>query len=261
MLPWIFYIIAFLYGISVGSFLNVCIWRIPRGESLARPGSHCPDCGHPLGIFDLFPLFSFLALKGRCRYCRGKISRRYPLVEFICGLLFALVVWVYGLTWEAVYYAAFAAMLLAVSFIDLDCMIIPNLITYPGMVLGIAVPWLLNRAVPWENLGGLALGGGLLYAVAWLCLKLLKKEGMGGGDIKLLAMIGAFTGPREVLATVFLASFFGSAAGIWLFIWKKLSKGRIIPFGPFLALAAMILILWGDYLFYWFGRYIKGGYY
>lgn len=246
------YWILFLFGIAIGSFLNVCIHRLPLDQSLWSPPSHCPACRQRIRWRDNIPLLSFLWLGGKCRDCKAPISRRYPLVELLNGLGYVLLVWKIGLTWPALVYALLFSALLVVTFIDLQYQIIPNEITFPGMALGILAGTLVLPQGFWSSLTGLLLGGGLFYLVAVLSERVLKREGMGGGDIKLIAMIGAFLGWQNVLLTIFIGALLGSVMGVLLILLAGRGRREPIPFGPFLSVAAMTALFWGDQILYWY---------
>ncbi|MDD5439906.1 MAG: prepilin peptidase [Candidatus Omnitrophica bacterium] len=239
-----------LLGLIVGSFLNVCIYRLPRSESLVRPRSHCPHCRHILAWYENIPVVSFVVLRGRCKKCRNKISWRYPVVELMTAGLLIVLFLAFGLTVKsAILFALFASLIVA-TFIDFERQEIPDVITLPGIILGLVVvaayPALLGKMrseALLDSLLGIVAGGGSLYAIGFLGEIVFKKEAMGGGDIKLLAMVGAFIGWKLVLVTFFLAPFFGSCAGII----AKLREGKeIIPYGPYLSFAALISVLWGE---------------
>jgi len=227
-------LLAFGWGALWGSFLNVVIYRLPRGESLLRPGSHCPGCGKPVRWFDNVPLLSWLLLRARCRDCGSPISARYPLVEALGGLLSAAV-WLrfveFGApdllfeTQLALYlaYFAFAAALLAVLFIDLDLQVVPDSITYTGMVVGVLLAWLLPQVEWWESLLGLGLGLGMILALRWGYLWLRGVEGMGTGDATLLGMIGAFLGYQSLLFVLFSGSILGLLAALVLGARRRLT--------------------------------------
>lgn len=244
-------------GLIIGSFLNVVIHRLPRGKSVVRPGSSCPSCRKKIKWYDNFPVFSYLALRGRCRHCRHTISIRYPLVELITALLFFAVFEKFG--WGPLLFVRdwpFVAGLIAVAFIDLDHRIIPDEISLGGLVLGlITAGWVPGLGwVP--SILGAALGFGLFYGFAWLYEKITGRSGLGGGDIKLLAMLGAFLGSAGVFYTVLLSSVLGSIVGIsWALIAKQ---GRVmtvaIPYGPFLVVAALMYYFWGDQIWFQFMR-------
>jgi leader peptidase (prepilin peptidase)/N-methyltransferase len=245
-------IAIFLLGAIIGSFLNVCVYRIPAGQSIVSPPSRCPQCGASIRWYQNIPIVSYLVLRGRCAGCRARISPRYPLVEALTGLLFLLVWMVFG--WQAAtpLYWVFAAALVVITFIDLDHQIIPDVISLPGIIVGfltaLAIPWL-----SWtDSLLGILLGGGSLFLVAEAYHRLTGQEGMGGGDVKLLAMIGAFLGWKAILPVIFLGSLAGSLVGVPLMIAKRSGGKLAIPFGPFLALGAIVCLLWGRYLLVWY---------
>ncbi len=248
------YIFVFLVGLIIGSFLNVCIYRIPEGKSILWPNSHCPACHKSLNWYHNIPVLSYIALGGRCSFCRKKISLRYPSVEFLTGFLFFAVFHRFGLSFVSCVYAFFVSLLVIITFIDLDFQIIPDVISLPGIVAG----FLCSFAVPWLNwsdsLFGILLGGGSLLLVAKVYKLLAKVDGMGGGDIKLLAMIGAFLGWKAILPVIFLSSMVGCLIGIPLMLFKGSGTKLAIPFGPFLALAAVIYMLYGHLLIQWYLR-------
>ena len=247
----IIYSILLLLGASVGSFLNVCIFRIPKNESIVFPASHCQACRHPIAWWDNIPVLSFFLLKGRCRHCRAPISRQYVWVEVSSIVLFLFFYSMFGPTVRGVVYLVLSLALLTESLIDWKHQIIPDGITLPGIVIGLAVscffPELHGESVWSRGLvsGGLGIlvGGGILYAVGTISERIMKKETMGGGDVKLLAMIGSVLGWEGVLGTLFISSFFGSVVGIIL-RWRR-GQERI-PFGPYLALGAFFYLFFGQ---------------
>ncbi len=248
----------FAVGAAVGSFLNVCIVRLPKGASLIKPGSHCPHCQSAIRFYDNIPLLSYLILRGKCRRCKTRISPRYFLVEGLSGLMALALFRTFGLSPELGVYFIFFSALLAVIFIDLDTLTIPDVITLPGIVAGVAASFLLPRFNVWQSLLGLLVGGGVLLLVAVGYRIFRKREGMGGGDIKLLAMIGAFLGLPGVLYTLFASSLAGSLAGLLLMFKDKSGGGTRIPFGPFLALGAMSYVFWGPALIQWYFHSLGG---
>lgn len=248
----LFYVVLLLLGLILGSFYNVCIYRLPREESIVWPGSRCPRCRHPLSILDNLPLVSFLLLRGSCRYCHNPISYRYPLIELLNGLATVLLGWKFGLSWAFLQALLLFGALLVVSFIDLSHQIIPDVITYPGMVIGWVLSSLIGSPGWRSSLIGLLIGGGLLWLLAVGYEKIARKEGMGGGDIKLLAMIGAFLGWPGVLVTLLAGSFLGTLMGLGLIlIWGK-DRTTPIPFGPFLSSGAVIHLFFGQSLLNWY---------
>lgn len=246
------YVLAFLLGAIIGSFLNVCVWRVPRGESIVYPGSHCPNCHGAIRPRDNVPLVSYALLCGRCRACGGAISFRYPAVEALTGVMLVLLLYRFGLSPALGIYTAFVAALIVVSFIDLDQQIIPDVISLPGIVVGVVVSALGQGPPLLDSVLGVLVGGGILYAVAVGYRAFTGREGMGGGDIKLLAMIGAFLGWRGVLVTLIIGSLTGAVVGTGLIVARRTESRIPIPFGPFLALGAVCALAFGDQLIEWY---------
>lgn len=255
------YIFIFVLGALIGSFLNVCIYRMPRNQSIIWPSSRCPSCENPIRYYDNIPVFSYyFLLRGRCRSCREKISGRYPLVEVLNAFFYVLVFWRFGPGWVSVVYCILCSALVVITFIDFDFQIIPDRITLPGIPLGIIAgsfllpdPFLRATALGYKaSLVGAASGFSLFYLVAFLSIKILKKEGMGGGDIKIMAMLGAFLGWKAVILTTFLGSLSGSIIGIGLMVFRGRGKSSLIPFGPFLALGALISLFFGQEILIWY---------
>ena len=237
---------VFIFGAVVGSFLNVCIFRLPAKTSIIKPLSQCPHCHHPIRFYDNIPIISFIVLRGKCRDCDGKISWRYPLVELITAVLSLLLFLQFGLTLRFLIFFIFTAVLIVITFIDLDHQIIPDVLTLPGIpiffllaIFVVKIPWL-------EALIGLLIGGGVLFAIAFVYELLTKREGMGGGDVKLLAMIGGFLGWKSLIFILLFSSFSGAIAGITAMIIKKQDMKYAVPFGPFLSAAAVAYLFWGD---------------
>jgi len=252
MAPWLFSSLAFVMGIILGSFLTVCIHRLPRGQSVVTPRSACPGCGHGIYWFDNIPLVSFMLLRGQCRNCRIPIPYRYPFIELINGIGYVLLLRHFGLGWPVLLYGLFFSALLAVTWIDWDFQMIPDVITIPGMVLGLIASTFILPVGFWNALIGLLVGGGILFLLAWLSPFVFGKEGLGGGDIKLLAMVGAFLGWQPALLTLFLASILGAGVGLGLMGLKMLARGQYMPFGPFLAVGAMTSLLYSSHLIHWY---------
>jgi len=250
-------IASFVLGAIVGSFLNVCIYRIPAGESIVSPPSRCPGCGSGIRWYQNIPILSWVVLGGRCAACKQSISPRYPLIEGLNGLLFVLISHSFGLAWATLVYWLLAAALVVITFIDLDHQIIPDLISLPGILIGFACSF----AVPWlgwlDSLLGVLLGGGLLLAIAWGYQVVAKRDGMGGGDIKLLAMIGAFLGWKAIFPVIFLASLVGTVIGVPLMLLRRENSRLALPFGPFLSLSALVFLLWGEPLIHWYLSFMK----
>lgn len=236
-------LIVFLFGLLFGSFANVLILRIPDGESIVTPRSHCPQCDTPLRWYELVPVFSFIFLRAKCSTCHKKISWRYPLVELINGILFVLVYRQFGFTFSFFEYCLFVYCLLVVSVIDLDHYILPDVFTLSGIVIGLAGAAFSPDRTVLDSIFGLFLGGGILWALAALYTLIRKEEGLGGGDIKLMAWIGAVLGWQPVPIILLAASIFGSCVG--LLVARKSNQGMktMIPFGPFLALGAVLQLI------------------
>lgn len=246
------FVLAFVFGALIGSFLNVCIYRIPAGESVVYPRSRCSACRTPIRPWDNIPMLSWLWLRGRCRACGAKFSPRYLLVEFLTGLAAMAVLAHFGWTATAAVSFVFVAALIVITFIDLDHQIIPDVISLPGIVVGLVAAIVLGEP-PWtDSLIGLLLGGGALWAVAEGYYRLTGRDGMGGGDIKLLAMVGAFLGWRAVPVTLLVGSLAGSLIGIALITLHGGDRRAAIPFGPFLAAGAVSALFFGQQLIDWY---------
>jgi leader peptidase (prepilin peptidase)/N-methyltransferase len=257
-MEWLTLFFGFCFGTIVGSFLNVCIHRLPQGKSIIMPSSHCPLCKTPIPFYDNIPLVSFILLRGKCRACHAPISLRYPLVEFLMGLFSVILLLRYGISSLYLVYLAFFASLTLVSFIDFSHRIIPDVISLPGILVGLII-FLLHPQMPIkDSLIGVLVGGGSLYAVASMYHLVTKREGMGGGDIKLLAMIGAFIGWKGVLFTILCSSFIGSIVGVALMLISAQADSKYaVPFGPFLSLGAVIYVLWGEALISWYVGFLR----
>ncbi|MBW1995489.1 MAG: prepilin peptidase [Deltaproteobacteria bacterium] len=240
----------FVFGLCIGSFMNVCI--LPLKKSIVWPGSSCPSCGEPIRFYDNIPFFSYLWLRGRCRHCSSIIPARYMVVEVMGGAFALLAYLKFGLTLDALIHYAFVVSLLIITYIDLDYQIIPDRITLAGIPIGFLLSIPLPQITYGESILGILLGGGSLYLVAWLYYALKKREGMGGGDIKLLAMIGAFLGWKAVLFTIFIASAVGTISGLLVMIQKQDGLKTAIPFGPFLSIGAICYIFLGQKLIAWY---------
>ena len=252
MFTYLIEVSIFIFGLCIGSFLNVCIYRLPASKSIVHPRSMCSNCGTLIAAYDNIPVLSYLWLKGRCRHCQIKISLRYPMVELLGGL-FALGTYLkFGLTLEALIYYLFFAALLIVTFIDIDHRIIPNVITLPGIPICFAASFALPSITYKEALLGIFIGGGSLLLVAWVYSLITKKEGMGGGDIKLLAMMGAIVGWQGVFFTIFLASLVGTIAGLAAMLQSRKGMKLAVPFGPFLSIGSITYIFFGTPLIAWY---------
>jgi leader peptidase (prepilin peptidase)/N-methyltransferase len=245
-------IISIIFGALIGSFLNVCILRLPKEESIVWPGSHCPQCKTPIQFYDNIPLVSYMVLKGRCRHCHRAISFQYPLIEGITALTSLFLFMKFGPSLSYLFYFLFVAALIVVTVIDLYHQIIPDVISLPGIGVGLLASLILPQLTFFDSLKGLILGGGSLFVVATLYQWLFKREGMGGGDVKLLAMIGAFLGWKTVILTILLGSLIGSIIGISIMILKGKDFKYAIPFGPFLSLGAVISLFYGENIIRWY---------
>lgn len=247
-------VIVFLAALCIGSFLNVCIYRLPHpDQSIVFPGSKCPVCDTPIRFYDNVPLFSFLLLAGKCRSCKTPISLRYPLVELLSGLAAIAALLKFGYTPDALVVYLFMATLLVVTFIDIDHQRILDIITLPGILVCFLSSFVVGLITWQQSALGILAGGGSLYLVAKSYLLLTGKMGMGGGDIKLLAMIGALTGWQGVLFTIFAGSATGTVAGLILIGADRFTNFRLkIPFGPFLACGAVLYLFYGKPIFYWY---------
>lgn len=245
-------VLPFVFGAVVGSFLNVCIYRIPLGLSLVSPPSRCSSCGKQIPFYFNIPLLGYIFLGGKCYYCKASFSIRYPIVEALTGLFAALLFNRYGVTAELFVYFALVSSLIVITFIDLDHKIIPDVISLPGIVVGFGASFFLDSPGVLDSGIGIVLGGGILFAIAAAYLLLTGKDGMGGGDIKLLAMIGAFVGWKGVIVTLFFSSFIGAVSGIAFMAVSGKGRKYAIPFGPFLASGALIYLFYGDFLINWY---------
>jgi leader peptidase (prepilin peptidase)/N-methyltransferase len=236
-------------GLLVGSFLNVLVHRLPRRESIVSPGSHCPSCGAPVAAYDNVPVLSWMLLGGRCRTCRAPITIRYPLIELSNGVLWVLV-FRFAESWGDVASGAFlCSACLALLFIDADFQILPDAITLPGILFGLASSFASARRTPLQALAGAALGAGGLFLAAFLYEKIAGREGMGLGDVKMLGMLGALLGPFGALVTILAASLSGSVVGIGLILFREGSGATRLPFGVFLALGGIAAWFFADPLF------------
>ena len=282
---------VFFIGASIGSFLNVCIGRWPAGESVVRPRSRCPRCGHEIAWYENIPIVSWLALRGRCRGCGQPISVQYPIVELVVGLGWLAAVWYFGLTFSALRVAVFGTVLLGIAITDLKFYLIPDGFTVFGLLWGIATaiaaPFIETSplfAGPWDALLGACVGAGAIAIAGWLGEAALKKEAMGFGDVTLMAVVGAALGPTRSLLTIFIGALLGALAFLLIVYpvtaWRRRNTAPraavgtedgqaadaepeagapLVPFGVFLAPAAMLTLLWGDALVRWYVGLIQGG--
>jgi leader peptidase (prepilin peptidase)/N-methyltransferase len=254
--------LALLFGLIIGSFLNVCIFRLPRDLSVVAPRSFCIECEKTIGWYDLIPVVSYLLLGGKCRYCGHRISWRYPLVEALTGALFFFAVWKFGLTLVALKLCVFGAILIALIFTDIEARILPDEFTLGGTILGLIFSWFVwlppglvsmfssSRNLQWNSLGESALGAAFptlcMFALGYLYLKIRKREGLGLGDVKMVAMIGSFQGLTQGVLSLMIGSVLGSVIGvIFLFAARKDMRTYELPFGTFLGVGALAVALLG----------------
>jgi leader peptidase (prepilin peptidase) / N-methyltransferase len=252
MPDFLLYVVFFIYGLCIGSFLNVCIYRIPASESLIHPGSSCPSCGTPIKFYDNIPLLSYLILLGKCRSCKTQISPRYPLVELLTGCLWLMCYLRFGLSVECFINILFVSILVVITFIDFDHRIIPDVISLPGIPLFFGLSFFFTDLGWKASLLGILVGGGSLLIVAQGYYLLTKNEGMGGGDIKLLAMIGALIGWKGVFFTIFISSAIGTIAGLIVIAITRNNLKFAVPFGPFLSLGALVYVFAGHEIIQWY---------
>ena len=246
-------VIIFIIGMCIGSFLNVCIYRLPESKSIADPPrSICQSCNSHIRFYDNIPVVSYLLLKGRCRHCDAPISFRYPLVEVMSGTVAISLLFTFGLSLEGLVYFVFISSLLVITFIDIDHKIIPDIISLPGIPIGLVASFALPTVTFKDSAIGLLIGGGSLWFVAWAYNLIARRDGMGGGDIKLLAMIGTIIGWKGVIFTIFAASTVGSCVGIAVMLIKGKDMKFAIPFGPFLSIGAIAYVFFGSRFLSWY---------
>jgi len=245
-------LLILIYGLIIGSFLNVCIYRIPRGESIAWPGSHCPKCNHSLKWYDNIPVISYLMLRGKCRYCRTDISAQYPLVEALNALIYIIVYVRLGFGADFIFYSLMSSVLLAVAFIDLKEMIIPDSLVLCVLVLSVihkSVNYFLF-SIPFDLTGsilGLLVAGGLFLAIV-----LISRGGMGGGDVTLIGALGFALGVKYILLNIYVSFILGGIISVFLLAAKIRTRKNPIPFGPFIVLGFFITVLWGQVIINWY---------
>lgn len=267
------YVFVFLFGLIIGSFLNVCILRIPSGKSIVMPASACPKCGTPIRPYDNIPVLSYVFLGGKCRACKTRISPMYPAVELLTALLFFACYSAFGLTTETLKWAVFSAILIVLVFTDLRERILPDVVNYTGFGLGLALSlftkpidgtanWISNRIFDFpppapvlslvDAVFGAAAGSGALWLVSELYLRLRKREGMGMGDVKMMLMVGAFVGLKRTLLTIFAGSLLGSVIGVAFILARRKDSNYELPFGTFLGLAALLVVFFGTPVVNWY---------
>jgi leader peptidase (prepilin peptidase) / N-methyltransferase len=251
-----FLLLVGAFGLAVGSFLNVCIYRIPERLSIVSPRSRCTSCGRTISWFDNIPVVSYLLLGGRCRSCGASISLVYPMVETATAAVFVAMYWSYGPSLMLLVRLLFACAMVVLFMIDLQHQILPNVITLPGIAVGFALSGLVGPG--WtESLIGIAIGGGVLFAIAEVYYRVRHEEGLGMGDVKMLAMIGAFLGWKLVLVTLVLSSLVGSIVGVGLIFVGGKSLKYAMPFGTFLAVGAIVASLVGDSMVAWYAGFYR----
>lgn len=249
---YILYILIFILGTIIGSFLNVVIYRIPRNESIIFPASHCTYCNHELKPFDLIPIISYVLLKGKCRYCGKNISLRYPIVELITGLIFVIIFHYFNISILSLSYIFLSVILVILSFIDAKHKLIPNKILLTGLIGIIIFRILMYNEGIMDYLIGSIIGGGI-----FLLVSIVSGEGMGGGDIKLMALIGLFIGRKLTLLTMFFAVILGAIVGVVLIFLKIKTRKDAIPFVPFISIGCIISILYGYSILNWYISFIR----
>lgn len=242
-------IIFFIYGLFIGSFLNVCIFRIPTGFSLVKPPSSCGSCGHRLNYIDMLPVINYIINKGKCKYCKSPYSMQYPLIELLNGILYLLIALKYGFNLNSILYCIIASLLTVVSMIDLKHKIIPDGLIITGVIIGI-IYILFDRTIIFNRLIGLGIGLGLFLAIAVLT------NAMGGGDIKLMAALGLIFGIKGVLFITLFSFVIGAVISVALLTLKMKSRKDEISFGPFISLSALIYIFYGTEIINWYFRII-----
>lgn len=243
---------AVMFGLVVGSFLNVCIHRLPQGQSVVTPRSRCPACGAAIRPLDNIPVLSYLVLRGRCRGCAARISPRYPAVEALTAALFVAALLAFGPTARGALAAALLCGLVVVTFVDLEHQIIPHAVTLPGIPLGLLAAFLGAGPPPADALIGSLAGAGFVYLVALYCEVILDREAMGMGDVNLVAMMGAFLGWRPLIVAFFTATVTGSAVSLALIGLRRRDRREPIPFGPFLALGGALALFAGEAFVQWY---------
>ncbi|WP_456397585.1 prepilin peptidase [Desulfurobacterium sp.] len=241
-------VLGFILGTIVGSFLNVCIYRLPREESVIFPGSHCPKCNSPIRWYDNIPIISYLLLKGKCRYCGEKISPVYPIVEFLSGLLTAGIFFRFGISFDSLYYSILTWFLIAISVIDIKELMVPVKPCYIIMVLGMVLSPFTHTVSLIDSILGASLGAGIILFIIESYFIFRDKEGMGYGDANIMAAIGSFLGWKKVFFVIFFASLIGAIIGIIFIISGDKDNESPLPFGPFLAIGAYLTIFLGDLL-------------
>ncbi|WP_028579532.1 prepilin peptidase [Desulfogranum japonicum] len=250
--------IVAVFGAVIGSFLNVVILRLPEeGASIVYPASHCPQCKTPIQWYDNIPILSYCMLLGKCRNCSERISIQYPLVEACMALLAAATFLQFGLGFDFFYYLFFVACLLVIIFIDIHHQIIPDVISLPGIAIGVAGSFFSQNITWQQSVFGVLFGGGILFLVSFVYFKIARQDGMGGGDVKLLGMLGAFLGWPSLLFIIFFSSLTGSIVGIAAMVKQKKGGKTRIPYGPFLAVAGYLFLFYQDRIYQIWQMYLQ----
>jgi leader peptidase (prepilin peptidase)/N-methyltransferase len=253
--PWLSPALALTFGLAIGSFVNVVIYRLPLRKSVVSPPSACPACGEFIRPYDNIPVLSYIFLWGRCRHCKSGISPRYPCIEAFVGLTSLYAFLRHGLSLELACELGFVVAMVALVFIDYDHRVLPNVITLPGTVVGLLVAYPRVTITLTEALLGAALGAGLLYLVAEVYFRIRNIEGLGMGDVKMMGMVGAFLGWKGVLLTLFMGSFVGSIIGLGLMAARGKDLKTALPFGTFLGIAAIVTVYVGPFLMDWYSGF------
>ena len=272
-------VFVFVFGLIIGSFLNVCILRIPTGKSIVMPASACPKCGTAIHAYDNIPVISYLILRGKCRRCKTRISPIYPLVEFLTGLLFFACYYAFGFSVETLKWATFSAIMIVLVFTDLRERILPDLVNFTGFAFGLVFSlfvkptdgsalWIADHIFQFpppqavlslvDALLGAALGSGLLWLVSEVYFRLRGREGLGLGDVKMMLMAGAFLGAKRTLLTIMVGSILGSVIGIAVILARRKEADYELPFGTFLGVGALIVVFFGTPVVNWYQALLMG---
>lgn len=254
--PAYFITVTGILGVLIGSFLNVVAIRLPKGQSVVRPPSRCPECLHRLGPLDLVPVVSYFLLGGKCRYCKAAFSPMYAVGEAVTGTLYAVLAWRLGFSEELAVGLLFVSILVVIVLTDIREMIIPDKVVFFGMTAAFMLRLFIHPLPLWNYLSAFFIGGGMLYALAAASLFFLKKEGVGGGDIKLFALIGLIVGVKLTVLSLFLASMLGLLYGLLKMAFGAFSKDQYLPFGPFIAAGSVLSYLWGETMLNGYVRFI-----